>query len=73
MSALSAPTPIPLRPPVGVPMAVKALTAPPLLQVKRKVYFAFDFDDVIRVNNARQIGKIGSREQRNPLLIPKGY
>jgi MTH538 TIR-like domain (DUF1863) len=66
LSALSAPTPIPPRPPVSVPMAVKALTAPPLLQVKRKVYFAFDFDDVIRVNNVRQIGKIGSREQRNP-------
>lgn len=34
--------------------------------VKRKVYFAFDFDDLIRVNNVRQIGKIGPREQKNP-------
>jgi hypothetical protein len=62
LNALSSPSPP--RPPLGVPAAVQALTAPPLLQVKRKVYFAFDFDDVIRVNNVRQIGKIGSREQK---------
>ena len=41
---------------------VNALTAP---EVKRKVYFAFDFDDLIRVNNVRQVGKIGPREQKN--------
>jgi antiphage defense system Thoeris ThsB-like protein len=40
-----------------------ALVALP--EVKRKVYFAFDFDDVIRVNNVRQVGKIGPREERN--------
>jgi hypothetical protein len=51
---------------VGVPPAVQARTAPPLLQVKRKVYFAFGFDDLMRVNNVRQIGKIGPREQKNP-------
>jgi len=33
--------------------------------LKRKVYFAFDFDDLIRVNNVRQVGKIGPREQKN--------
>jgi hypothetical protein len=30
------------------------------------VYFAFDFDDLIRVNNVRQIGKIEPRERKNP-------
>jgi len=34
-------------------------------EIKRRVYFAFDFDDLIRVNNVRQIGKVGPREQRN--------
>jgi hypothetical protein len=29
--------------------------------VRRMAYFAFDFDDVIRVNNVRQTGKIGFR------------
>jgi hypothetical protein len=38
-------------------------------QVKRKVYFAFSFDDVMRVNNVRQIGKIGLRETRNPRVF----
>jgi hypothetical protein len=33
--------------------------------VKRKVYFAFSFADVLRVNNLRQIGKVGPRESRN--------
>jgi MTH538 TIR-like domain (DUF1863) len=28
---------------------------------KRMVYFAFDFDDLMRVNNVRQTGKIGGR------------
>jgi MTH538 TIR-like domain (DUF1863) len=35
-------------------------------EVKRKVYFAFSFDDIMRVNNVRQVGKIGPREMRNP-------
>ena len=34
-------------------------------QIKRKVYFAFTFSDILRVNNVRQIGKIGPRESRN--------
>jgi MTH538 TIR-like domain (DUF1863) len=54
---------LPPAPPL-LPIAptVNALTAP---EVKRKVYFAFDFDDLIRVNNVRQIGKIAPREQKN--------
>jgi hypothetical protein len=64
LNALTSPPPPPRHLP-GVPPAVRAFTAPsPLL--RRKVYFAFDFDDVIRVNNVRQNGKIGSREQNNP-------
>jgi antiphage defense system Thoeris ThsB-like protein len=52
-------------PPTRLPVnpLVNALTAP---TVQRKVYFAFDFDDLMRVNNVRQIGKIGPREQKNP-------
>ena len=34
--------------------------------VNRKVYFAFDFDDLMRVNNVRQVGKVGPREQKGP-------
>lgn len=48
----------------GVPEFVKALVTPPML--RRKVYFAFDFDDLMRVNNVRQVGKIGPREQSGP-------
>jgi len=33
--------------------------------VKRKVYFAFDFDDLMRVNNVRQVGKLDRPEVRN--------
>jgi MTH538 TIR-like domain (DUF1863) len=33
---------------------------------KRKVYFAFRFADVMRVNNVRQSGKIGMDEESNP-------
>jgi antiphage defense system Thoeris ThsB-like protein len=33
---------------------------------KRKVYFAFRFKDIMRVNNVRQSGKIGYDEQKNP-------
>jgi hypothetical protein len=35
--------------------ATNALVRP---QVKRKVYFAFDFEDLFRVNNVRQAWKI---------------
>jgi MTH538 TIR-like domain (DUF1863) len=35
-------------------------------EVKRKVYFAFTFNDIMRVNNVRQRGKIGpAKESRN--------
>jgi MTH538 TIR-like domain (DUF1863) len=33
---------------------------------KRKVYFAFRFKDIMRVNNVRQSGKIGYDEEKNP-------
>jgi antiphage defense system Thoeris ThsB-like protein len=33
---------------------------------KRKVYFAFRYKDIMRVNNVRQSGKIGYDEERNP-------
>jgi hypothetical protein len=57
------PTPPPLLPTTRL----GALTASPvaLPEVKRKVYFAFDFDDLLRVNNVRQVGKIGPREAKN--------
>lgn len=32
---------------------------------KRKVYFAFRFNDIMRVNNVRQFGKVGSEEVKN--------
>jgi len=45
----------PPTPKLPVSSVVNALTA------QRMAYFAFDFDDVIRVNNVRQTGKIGPR------------
>jgi hypothetical protein len=33
---------------------------------KRKVYFAFRFKDIMRVNNVRQSGRIGQDEEKNP-------
>jgi hypothetical protein len=48
---------------LGDVFATPALVAIP--EVKRKVYFAFSFGDIVRVNNVRQIGKIGPRESRN--------
>jgi hypothetical protein len=33
--------------------------------IKRKVYFAFRFKDIMRVNNVRQSGKIGCEEEKN--------
>jgi hypothetical protein len=49
-----------------LPRAIPALPvspapAPRPEPTKRMVYFAFDFDDVMRVNNVRQTGKIGGR------------
>jgi hypothetical protein len=38
----------------------------PIQLAKRKVYFAFRFKDIMRVNNVRQSGKIGQDEQKNP-------
>jgi hypothetical protein len=37
--------------------------------VLRKVYFAFAFDDIIRVNNVRNHGKIGPRVSVNPRMF----
>lgn len=34
-------------------------------KIKRKVYFAFRYKDIMRVNNVRQSGKIGSDETKN--------
>ena len=48
---------IPYRPAASAPVAVP--------EVKRKVYFAFSFADILRVNNVRHIGKIGPHESRN--------
>ena len=33
----------------------------PVIPIERMTYFAFDFDDIMRVNNVRQSGKIGPR------------
>jgi MTH538 TIR-like domain (DUF1863) len=38
----------------------------PKQPVKRKVYFAFRFADIMRVNNVRQSGKVGQDEEKNP-------
>jgi len=46
-----------LAPSSGLPVTPAVRPEP----VKRMAYFAFDFDDVIRVNNVRQTGKIGFR------------
>lgn len=37
----------------------------PAPEIRRKVYFAFDFDDLMRVNNVRQVGKVGPRVARS--------
>jgi MTH538 TIR-like domain (DUF1863) len=50
-------------PPAPAPNNLATVIAP---EVKRKVYFAFSFDDIMRVNNVRQVGKLGLRETRNP-------
>jgi hypothetical protein len=51
---------------LGTPAAVLPVARPPAPTIrpeppKRMVYFAFDFDDLMRVNNVRQTGKIGGR------------
>jgi hypothetical protein len=70
LGALTTPPPVPAptnalsrytSPPV-VPYRPAAPVAVP--EVKRKVYFAFSFSDVIRVNNVRNTGKIGPRETK---------
>jgi hypothetical protein len=58
LSALYVPPSPPKLPVVPLSTITNALTAP---AVQRMAYFAFDFDDVIRVNNVRQTGKIGPR------------
>ncbi len=57
MRALSSPSPtLPaVRPAAPVTPAVRPQPA------RRMTYFAFDFDDLMRVNNVRQTGKIGFR------------
>jgi hypothetical protein len=51
--------------PTGV-SALFGTSALPIQPAKRKVYFAFRFKDIMRVNNVRQSGKIGQDEQKNP-------
>src|SRR5262249_45248002 len=59
LEALARPAP----PPRSLqPTTLGGLLAP---TQKRMVYFAFAFDDQMRVNNIRQFGKIGPRESRN--------
>jgi hypothetical protein len=49
--------------PVERPVLVPAPRPEP---VKRKVYFAFAYSDILRVNNVRHVGKISpAREQKN--------
>jgi hypothetical protein len=43
------------------PPALPVTPAPRPQPVSRMTYFAFDFDDLMRVNNVRQTGKIGLR------------
>ncbi len=55
----SMPLPVPRLPTTTQPAPVA------IPEVKRKVYFAFSFGDIVRVNNVRQVGKVGQRESRN--------
>jgi len=57
----------PTDPLVGalLPRIVPSLPRVPIAIEKRKVYFAFSFSDVMRVNCMRNSGKIGSRETKN--------
>ena len=69
-SFVTPPSPSPLPPP-SRPLALRDLVAPPHLpylppakpkpvapEVKRKAFFSFNFEDVMRVNNVRQAWKI---------------
>lgn len=49
------------------PVAPYPAPAPaiPVVPIERMTYFAFDFDDIMRVNNVRQSGKIGPRVNGN--------
>lgn len=51
------------------PPVVPPLPRAPAPEVKRKVYFAFSFSDVMRVNCVRNSGKIGSRETKKARLF----
>jgi hypothetical protein len=48
-----------------LPRAMPSLPRVPIAIEKRKVYFAFSFSDVMRVNCVRNAGKIGTRETKN--------
>jgi hypothetical protein len=63
-------------PPLGYDTLIRALGSgavpvprPPVIPVVRPqfrmTYFAFDFDDLMRVNNVRMNGKIGPRVMKN--------
>ena len=54
--ALSSPPALPVVRPAA-PVTPTVRPQPP----RRMTYFAFDFDDLMRVNNVRQTGKIGGR------------
>jgi len=47
--------------PVAPPYVPPPPPVIPVVPVERMTYFAFDFDDIMRVNNVRQSGKIGPR------------
>jgi hypothetical protein len=53
----------------GSSAAVANALAPCAAPILRKVYFAFAFHDVIRVNNVRNNGKIGPRVSHNPRMF----
>jgi len=58
-----------LVPPPSLPTTrLGSVTPTPVLpapSIERMSYFAFDFDDIMRVNNVRQSGKIGPRVNGN--------
>lgn len=50
------------KPKSTLPSILGSLSTP----TKRKVYFAFRYKDIMRVNNVRQSGRIGFDEEKNP-------
>jgi hypothetical protein len=75
-SIFGSPAPASTSPPNGYEALVRALGSatlpvprPPAVPVVRPqlrmTYFAFDFDDLMRVNNVRMNGKIGPRVMKN--------